>query len=158
MDTHRIILNTTIVVALAVAPATAGQHDAHQAAPAGPTTTAQGAHAQCLQAQPTVSATLDAAVKRLEAARLTNSAAALRGAVEDTQAALLDLRTQLAPCAQMQAAPAPHAGHATERGSRGRDPDGTFSRGILRRLWETPGASSRLRRQTDEISNTSVDW
>jgi uncharacterized protein YaiL (DUF2058 family) len=112
MDTSLIILRAGIVMALAVAPATAGQHDAHQAAPAGTTTAAQGAHAQCLQAQPTVTATLEAAVKRLEAARLTNSAAALRAAVGDTQAALLDVRTQLAPCAQMQAAADPHAGHA----------------------------------------------
>jgi hypothetical protein len=112
MDTRLILLNAGILMAFAAAAATAGQHDAHRAAPAGTTTAAHGAHAQCLQAQPTVTATLDTAVKRLEAARLTNSAAALRAAADDVQAALLDVRTQLAPCAQMQAAPAPAApGH-----------------------------------------------
>ena len=69
--------------------------------------------AQCSQAQPVVTGLLDDMSKRLEAARLTNSAAAMRDAADDVQSALLDVRSQLAPCAQMEvAAGNAHAGHA----------------------------------------------
>ncbi len=75
--------------------------------------------AQCSQAQPVVTGLLEDASKRLEAARLTNSAAAMRDAADDVQSALVDVRAQLAPCAQMAtSAPASapgaqdaHAGH-----------------------------------------------
>jgi YHS domain-containing protein len=45
-------------------------------------------------------------LKRLEDARLTNSAAAMRDATDDLQAALLDIKTQLLPCSQLQVATA----------------------------------------------------
>ena len=68
---------------------------------------------QCSQAQPVVTGLLEDMSKRLEAARLTNSAAAMRDAADDVQSTLLDIRAQLAPCAQMEAAAGDaHAGHA----------------------------------------------
>ena len=72
--------------------------------------------AQCSQAQAGVAATIEAARQRLEEARQTNSAAALRAVVDSLDAALADVRTQLAPCAQMPEGSAeadPHAVHPT---------------------------------------------
>ena len=57
--------------------------------------------------------TIDRANQRLEAARLANSPAAMRAAIDDLQLALRQLRTDIAPCAALQlpAAADPHAGH-----------------------------------------------
>lgn len=88
----------------------AAQHEGHQAgAPAA------AAVAQCAQVQPAIAATLDAAGARLEAARQTNSPAAMRAAIDDLQGALRDVRLRLAPCAALSVAPAadPHAASHT---------------------------------------------
>jgi len=68
--------------------------------------------AQCAQVQPVIQRLLDGASARLEAARQSNSAEALRAAVADVDGALRDVRAQLAPCANVPPAGDAHAGHA----------------------------------------------
>lgn len=90
----------------------AAQHEGHQTS----STTVDAAQvAQCSQAQGVVNGLVEAALKRLESARLTNNAAAMRDAVDDLQGTLVDIKQQLAPCGQLAAstAAAGHAGHAT---------------------------------------------
>jgi hypothetical protein len=66
---------------------------------------------RCAQAQPAVARLLDAATSRLESSRQTNSAAAMRAAVDEFQTVLRDLRLLLAPCAELQStATTGHAG------------------------------------------------
>ena len=65
----------------------------------------------CAQAQPVVDQLLAAASARLEAARQSNSPAAMRSAIEDLQGAMRDVRVQLAPCAKLAESADPHAGH-----------------------------------------------
>jgi YHS domain-containing protein len=81
---------------------------------------APAAVAECAQAQPRAMQTIDAANLRLEAARQNNSPSAMRGAMDDLQAALGSLRTQLAVCAALQtaAAPDPQAGHVMPGGAQ----------------------------------------
>ena len=97
------LLSFSVVGALTLGSATAGQHEGHQAG-AAPSAAQVN---ECRQAQPVITELLNAALKRLEDARLTNSAAAMRDAADDVQAALVDMRAQFAPCSTMQAAPAP---------------------------------------------------
>jgi YHS domain-containing protein len=80
----------------------AGQHEGHPAGTVGTPSAAQVT--LCRQAQPVITGLLDTGLKRLEEARLTNSAAAMRDAADDVQSALIDARTQLAPCGEMQVA------------------------------------------------------
>jgi hypothetical protein len=111
MNTRVFVLTIGVVVMLAVSSPRAGQHEAQQTVPGGAHAAAQVV--QCKNAQPGVSAVIDAALKRLDEARQSNSAAVMRAAADDLQSALLDVRTQLAPCAEIQlAAGDPHAGHA----------------------------------------------
>lgn len=78
---------------------------------------AQGAPAsvaECAQAQARADRTIDAANRRLETARQSNSPAAMRASVDEMQAALRQLRAEIAPCANLQGAAGaadPHAGH-----------------------------------------------
>jgi hypothetical protein len=105
-----------LAIALAVARAHAGQHDTHQ--PAAGNAQADARVAQCRQVQPQVAATIAAALTRLDESRQANSPTAMRAAVDDAQAALLDVRAQLAPCAEAQpssSAP-PHAEHSGPTG------------------------------------------
>lgn len=103
-----------VIIALAVGVSAAR---AQQEAPAPAVGDAEAAVqvAQCSQAQTSVAATIEAALKRLEEARQNNSAAQMRAVSDDLQTALLDLRTRLAPCADMRlpAGADPHAGHVT---------------------------------------------
>ena len=80
----------------------------------------QAAVAECAQAQPQALRTIEAANQRLEAARQSNSPAAMRTAVDDLQAALRQLRTEIAPCAGLQAASAAGmpAGHVMPGGQQ----------------------------------------
>ena len=106
MDTRAIFVTIGFAVALMASTVKAGQQPV-----AGD---AQGTAqvAQCRQAQAVVTTTIEGALKRLEEARLTNSPAVMRAAADDLQAAFLEIRMQLAPCAQIQAsAPEGHAGH-----------------------------------------------
>lgn len=82
-----------------------------QQPPATPPTTASAEVMQCAQAQMVVDRLLSAANTRLETARQANSAADMRAAVDELQATLRDVRAQLAPCASIQPAGDPHAGH-----------------------------------------------
>ena len=102
MDTRVFVLSVGLAGVMGVAGAAAGQHEGH---PAGVAATASAAQvAQCRQVQPVIAGLLNAALKRLEEARLTNSGAAMRDAADDVQAALVDVRAQLTPCSEMQVA------------------------------------------------------
>jgi hypothetical protein len=105
------VVSVGFVGILSVASATASQHEHETGATAIPSSAQV---TQCSQAQPVIMGLLDAALKRLERARLTNSPPAMRDAADDVQSALVDVRAQLAPCAALQIASSdPHAGHAT---------------------------------------------
>ena len=99
MDTRVFLLSISLTAVATVGNVAAGQHVGHQAgaAPSAEQVT------ECRQAQPVINGLLNAALKRLEDARLTNSAAVMRDAADDVQAALVDMRTQFAPCGVMQA-------------------------------------------------------
>jgi YHS domain-containing protein len=103
--------NRRLAMALAAAlmPSLAwGQHEAHQPA------SAQASSAeltQCLRAQPVIHNIIAAATSRAEVARLSNSPAEMRAAVESLEAALRDIRAQSAPCTAAAAATDPHGGH-----------------------------------------------
>src|SRR6187397_2199401 len=73
----------------AASPAAAAQHD-HGAG--------GGDAALCAEAQPAVTQTLNTAMARLEAARQSNGATAMRAAIDEFQVALLALKTLLTPC------------------------------------------------------------
>jgi ketosteroid isomerase-like protein len=93
------LLAGLILTTLIAAPARAQQP------PATPTATS------CAQAQAVIDGLLASANARVEAARLTNSAADMRAAVDGLQSVIRDVRTQLAPCATPTAAADAHAGH-----------------------------------------------
>lgn len=80
----------------------------------------QAAVAECAQAQPQALRTLEAANQRLEAARQSNSPAAMRTAVDDLQGGLRQLRALLGACAGLQAASAAGmpAGHVLPGGQQ----------------------------------------
>lgn len=109
MDTRLLVLSLILAGVPFVASGAAGQHESHQAGVAAAPSAAQVV--RCRQVQPVLTELLNAALRRLEEARLTNSAAAMRDAADDVQAALLDMRTQLAPCGEMQLAAEGQAGH-----------------------------------------------
>jgi YHS domain-containing protein len=83
------------------------QHEAHQAG-AGQ---ASPEMLQCARAQPVINNIIATAMARVESARLSNNPAEMRAAVDDLEAALRDIRAQLAPCSAAAAATDPHAGH-----------------------------------------------
>jgi len=95
----RVLLAALTLTILFAAPAAAQQPAAT------PTATS------CAQAQAVIDSLLASANARVEAARLTNSAADMRAAVDGLQSVIRDVRTQLAPCATQTAAADPHAGH-----------------------------------------------
>jgi len=100
-----------IVVAAALAPNVAGaQHEAHGT---GAFQTSSGELSQCLRGQPVIQNIITAAAARLEAARLSNNPTEMRAAVDHSEAALRDIRTQLAPCSAASATTDPHPGHTT---------------------------------------------
>ena len=107
MSTRILLATAALTMTVAVA-ARAGQHEGHQGAAASPDSAQT---ALCRQAQAGVSATIDAALKRLDEAKQTNSMSGMRAANDELQTALLDVRRQLAPCAEMQAAADGNAGH-----------------------------------------------
>lgn len=65
---------------------------------------------QCARIQPVVDNIIAAAMTRLESARQSNTPAEMRAAVDQLEAALRDIRAQLAPCAAAAAAADAHAG------------------------------------------------
>jgi hypothetical protein len=68
---------------------------------------------QCGRAQAMAEQTIGMMEQRLEAARRENSPSAMRAAIDDLQAALRRLRTDLAPCRELQppGGTTPHPGH-----------------------------------------------
>lgn len=98
---------------LAWATPVVAQHEAHTTAGAQPAGVSPEQVTACVQSQQQVMALVDAANQRIELARQTNEPAAMRNAIDDFQATLSAVRSQLASCAQLAAAPAPdpHAGH-----------------------------------------------
>jgi YHS domain-containing protein len=107
MNTHS--LRLAVAFAAAFMPGVAvAQHEAHQAgAPQAPPEMVQ-----CARAQPVVDNIIAAATARLESARQSNSPTEMRAAVDHLEAALRDIRAQLAPCGVAAASADPHAGHA----------------------------------------------
>lgn len=107
MNTHSvrlaIALSAAFVPGLAVA-----RHEANQAG--APQASAE--MAQCARVQPVVDSILAAAMARLELARQSNNPAEMRAAVEHLEAALRDIRTQLAPCSSAAAATDSQGGHS----------------------------------------------
>lgn len=102
-------LRLAIALAVALIPSLASaQHEAHHPA---------SAHApsaevsQCLRVQPVIENIITAATARAEAARLSNSPSELRAAMDHLEAALRDIRAQLAPCATAASSTDPHADH-----------------------------------------------
>jgi hypothetical protein len=84
MDRSVFLLSFALAGVVTAGSAVAGQHEGHQAGAAP-----SAAHVtECRKAQPVITQLLNAALKRLEDARLTNSAAAMRDAADDVQAAL----------------------------------------------------------------------
>jgi YHS domain-containing protein len=111
MSIRLFFLLLALGLVMASQPTAAGQHEGHQ----GTATTIDAAQvAQCGQAHAIVNGLVEVALKRVEAARLTNNATAMRDAVDDLQAALVDIRQQLAPCGQLAASSADvgNQGHA----------------------------------------------
>jgi YHS domain-containing protein len=110
-------LGAAALIAAVTATAGAAQQPEHNMA-AMAQGAAPAAVAECAQAQPQVLQTIEAADRRLELARQTNSPAAMRIAVDDLQGALRQLRAQLSACAGLQTAAAanPQAGHVMPGG------------------------------------------
>lgn len=108
-------VRTAAVVAAMIVP-TVGWAAQQQPTPHTPGTAqpvAQAVVTECAQAHSMAERTIDMTGRRLEAARQANSPAAMRAAIDEMQAALRQLRTEIAPCARLQSvAPAdPHAAH-----------------------------------------------
>jgi YHS domain-containing protein len=104
MNTHS--LRLAMALAAAFVPGVAlTQQEAHEAG-AGQASPEMG---QCARVQPVVDSIIAAAMARLELARQSNNPAEMRAAVDQFEAALRDIRTQLAPCSV--AAADPPAGH-----------------------------------------------
>lgn len=107
MNTYRVPL--ALLVAATITPGLAwARHDAHQAdAPRASSTDLT----PCARVQPVIENIITAATARAEAARLSNSPAELRAAVDHLEAALRDIRAQSAVCVAAAASTDPHAGH-----------------------------------------------
>jgi hypothetical protein len=113
MRVHGILPAVFAFVGLSSYLAAAPQHEGHQVVTPSPRP-ATADPSECARAQPIVARIVDAAMMRLEMARQTNSPADMRAAIDDLQGALRDLRSQLAPCAALQAPTAhPHAGQTS---------------------------------------------
>ncbi len=94
-----------MVVAAAVligAAVTQAQHQGHQKPPPAGVPTAEKI-ATCSQNSRAVTATLDAAQARVEEARQSNNAAAMRAVVSDLQVVFAQMKVQLADCVALVA-------------------------------------------------------
>jgi YHS domain-containing protein len=107
MSIHKLPLAIALTATFVSGVATA-QHEA-QGTGAGQ---ASPEMVQCGRVQPVIDAIITAAMARVETARLSNNPAEMRAAVDHLEAALRDIRAQLAPCSAAAAATDPHAGHA----------------------------------------------
>jgi YHS domain-containing protein len=101
-------LRLAIGFAAALVPAVArAQHQGHQPGVSQPSPEM----AQCAQVQPAVNNIIVGAMASLETSRASNNPTEMRAAVDRLEAALRDIRAQLAPCAAPDAASDSHAGH-----------------------------------------------
>jgi YHS domain-containing protein len=121
--TMKYVVNTTLLfagMAMATAVWAAPQEPAHSMAAMGQSAS-QAAVTECAQVQPQAILTIETANQRLEAARQSNSPAAMRSAMDDLQSALRQLRAELGACAGLQAASGADmpAGHVTPGGQQG---------------------------------------
>lgn len=109
-----LLTRALLITAVALAVPAWAQHEGHTAAGQQASAVSPEQLTTCVQSQQQIMALVDAGNRRLELARQTNDAAAMRAAVDDFQTTLSAVKVQLAPCAQLAAvAPAtdPHAGH-----------------------------------------------
>lgn len=111
-------LGLAIALTAAFVPVVAAaQLEAHQAG--APEASAE--MVQCARVQPAIDRIITAATARLESARQSNRPEELRAAVDHLEAALRDIRAQLAPCSAVaskapnQSPADPHAGHTAEQ-------------------------------------------
>ena len=106
MSTVRFLLIIMFAAALTAA-GPAAQHEGHQMPAAS-----SAAAAPCPQVQPAINNIIAAATARLEAARQSNNPADMRAAIDSMDAALRDIRTQLAVVTTRPAhSPADHGEH-----------------------------------------------
>src|SRR5262245_60157386 len=106
-------LRFAVAVAVGLLPTlTQAQDQSHQMAGAQ---SSRPELTQCLRVQPAIENVITAAMARAQAARLSNSPAGLRAAVDDLEAALRDVRAQSAPCVMAAASADPQPGHAMPR-------------------------------------------
>jgi hypothetical protein len=96
-------MSSAVVLMSVASSAWAAQHEGHQM-PGTAGTAAPEQIAACGQNSQLVTATLDAANTRIEEARQSNSASAMRAAVADFQVTLAQMKTQLAECVSLQGA------------------------------------------------------
>ena len=99
----------------------AAQPDAHNMPAQGGNTEQQVS--ACVRSQQVSLSLADAADRRIELARQTNQPSSMRAAIDDVQAALSAIRTQLASCTQLQSNAAtadPNAGHTMNMSAPGR--------------------------------------
>jgi YHS domain-containing protein len=106
MNIHSLRLAIAFTATFVPGVATA-QHEAHQP-DAGQ---AASEMVQCTRVQPVVDTIIAAAMARVESARLSNTPGEMRAAVDQLEAALRDIRAQLAPCAAAAASGSP-GGHS----------------------------------------------
>ena len=104
----------SLVIAAGPAPA---QHEGHQMPAQSPAAvTSQPLSPElvsaCVEAQRRVALVADRANARLESARQSNNPAEMRSAIDDLQAALVEIRTQAETCSPLQSMADPHAGHS----------------------------------------------
>jgi YHS domain-containing protein len=103
-----LILRLAIALAATLVPGVAmPQHEGHQSG-AGQATPDMG---QCARVQPVIDNIIATAMVRVESARLSNSPAEMRAAVDHVEAALRDIRAQLEPCSTAAGASDSRAGH-----------------------------------------------
>jgi YHS domain-containing protein len=104
MNTHS--LRLAVVLTAAFVPRVAmAQHEGHQVS--APQASAE--MVQCARVQPVIDNIITTAMAHVESARLSNSPTEMRASADHLEAALRDIRAQLAPCV---AASAPSAEHA----------------------------------------------
>jgi hypothetical protein len=106
MSRTRTIRTLALLVAAAAPALLLAQHQHPPAAAEQPN---QAAVARCVQAHRQVLPIIEAADRRLEAARQTNDPPAMRAAIADLQGALRQIRAQLEPCGSLGGASDPDA-------------------------------------------------
>lgn len=156
------LIRVLAVSLLACAPPAWAQHEGHTT-PGVPvaTTVNQQQVAACVKSQQQVMTLVEAGSRRLEAARQTNDPAALRTAMDDFQATLSAVRTQLGSCVELAAAmPAAesHAGHtAPSAASPATQPKPSAPTAADPHAGHTPSAASATQSQPAPARAANLD-